>query len=89
MKRDFIPLNPLHAQEHFERWGLDFVEPLKVSKTRRCRYIVVATKYLTKWVEARTLPNNSAVSTTKFIQNLSFTVEPILPKSQQTFQNHE
>ncbi|XP_059073276.1 uncharacterized protein LOC131874069 [Cryptomeria japonica] len=62
-----MPLNPSHAQELFERWGLDFVEPLKVSHARQCRYIVVATKYLTKWAEARALPDNSTVSTTRFI----------------------
>lgn len=60
-----MPLNPSHALELFERWGLDFVGPLKVSKVHRCRY--VATEYLTKWVEARALPDNSAISTAKFI----------------------
>ncbi len=67
LKRDFMPLNPSHVQELFERWGLDFIGPLRVSKTRRCRYIVVAMEYLTKWVEARALPDNSTVSTTRFI----------------------
>lgn len=66
LKRDFMPLNPSNAQELFERWGLDFVGQLKTSK-RRCRYIVVAMEYLTKWVEARALPNNSAVSMARFI----------------------
>lgn len=32
LKRDSMPLNPSHAQELFERWGLDFVGPLKVSR---------------------------------------------------------
>ena len=73
LKRDFMPLYPSHAQELFERWGLDFIGPLKVSRTRRCRYIVVATEYLTKWVEACALPDNSAVSTTKFIYEQIFT----------------
>ncbi|XP_059078249.1 uncharacterized mitochondrial protein AtMg00750-like [Cryptomeria japonica] len=67
LKQDFMPLNPSHAQELFERWGLDFVGPLKAGHTRRCRYIVVATEYLTKWVEARALLDDSAVSTGKFI----------------------
>ena len=62
-----MPLNPSQAQELFERWGLDFIGPLKVSRTRRCRYIVVATVYLTKWVEACALPDNSALSTARFI----------------------
>ena len=43
LKRDFMPLNPSHAQQLFERWGLDFVSPLKVSRARHYRYIVVAT----------------------------------------------
>ncbi|XP_059078069.1 uncharacterized protein LOC131876643 [Cryptomeria japonica] len=67
LKRDFMPLNPSHAQELFEQWGLDFVGPIKASRACRCCYIVVATEYLTKWVEARALPDNSAVSTTRFI----------------------
>lgn len=62
-----MPLNPSQAQELFEWWGLDSVEPLKVSRTRICRYIIIATKYLTKWVEARALPDNFALSTTNFI----------------------
>ena len=36
LKRDFMPLNPSHAQELFERWGLDFVVPLRVSRRHRC-----------------------------------------------------
>ena len=67
LKRDFMLLNPSHAQELFEQWGLDFVGPLKVSRMHRCQYIVVATEYLTKWVEAKALPDNSAVSIAKFI----------------------
>ena len=66
LKRDFMPLKPSHAQELFERWGLDFIGPLKVSKTRRCRYIVVTMEYMTKWVGACTLLDNLAVSTTRF-----------------------
>ena len=62
-----MPLNPSHAQELFERWGLDFISPLKVSRARHCQYIVVATEYLTKWVEARALPDNFAINMAKFL----------------------
>lgn len=33
----------------------------------RCKYIVVATEYLTKWAEARALPDNTALSTARFL----------------------
>lgn len=46
---------------------MDFVGPLKVSNMHRCQYIVVATEYLTKWAEARALPNNTAMSMAKFL----------------------
>lgn len=46
---------------------MDFIGPLKVSRTRRCRYIIVATEYLTKWVVACALLDISAVSTVRFI----------------------
>lgn len=61
-----MPLFPSQPHELFERWGLDFVGPLKVSNMQRCR-IVVATEYLTKWAEARALPDNTIVSTTRFL----------------------
>ncbi|XP_059068626.1 transposon Tf2-1 polyprotein [Cryptomeria japonica] len=67
LKRDFMPLFPSQPQELFERWGLDFVEPMRTSKVHRCHYIVVAIEYLTKWAEARALPDNTALSTTKFL----------------------
>ena len=62
-----MPVNLSHAQELFIRWGLDFVRPLNASRAQQCRYIVVATEYLTKRVEARGLLENSTLSTAKFI----------------------
>lgn len=67
LKRDFMPLFPSQPQELFERWGLDFIGPLKVSNMHRCWYIVVAIEYLTKWAKARALPDNTAISTTRFL----------------------
>eukprot|EP00253_Pinus_taeda_P022390 PITA_22390 len=52
---DEMPLRPQLAIEPFERWALDFVGPINPSSNQRT-YILVATDYVTKWVEAESLP---------------------------------
>eukprot|EP00253_Pinus_taeda_P007791 PITA_07791 len=52
---DEMPLRPQLVIEPFERWALDFVGPINPSSNQRT-YILVATDYVTKWVEAESLP---------------------------------
>ena len=57
-----LPLGP------FEKWGLDFVVPFNPPAWPSGNvYLVVATDYCTKWVEAKALPTKEAVQVAKFL----------------------
>ena len=53
--------------EPFMKWGLDFIGPVVKTRHTGCRYILVATDYATKWIEARALRGNTAKETAKFL----------------------
>ena len=53
--------------EPFMKWGLDFVGLVKKTRHTRKRYILVATDYATKWIEARALRTNSAQETAQLL----------------------
>ena len=63
-----MPLTPILAQTPFEKWGIDFVGPIKPpSREGQKRYILVATEYVTKWVEALATKTDDAETVAKFI----------------------
>ena len=54
------------AIEPFEHWELDFVRPINPSSNQKS-YILVATEYVTKWVEAVALPRATEETVIKFL----------------------
>jgi transposase InsO family protein len=57
-----LPLAP------FEKWGIDYVGPIKpAARSSRAQYIILATDYATKWVEAVPTARNDAKTSKKFL----------------------
>ncbi|GJV93662.1 reverse transcriptase domain-containing protein [Tanacetum coccineum] len=53
-QRDEMPQNSIQVCEIFDVWGIDFMR--QFPSLRGNKYILVAVDYLSKWVEAKSLP---------------------------------
>ena len=53
------PLHSIQIGQAFERIGIDLVGPLPITKQNN-HYIIVATDYLTRWLEAKAVPDTGA-----------------------------
>ena len=62
--RNHWPLTSVIPIAPFEKWGIDFVGPINPVSIRRNRYIILATNYTTKWVEAKPTRKNDAATAT-------------------------
>ena len=65
--RNHWPLTTILPIAPFEKWGVDFIGPFQPLGGHRKRYIILATDYATKWVEARATRKNDAETSAKFI----------------------
>nr|GEY07880.1 reverse transcriptase domain-containing protein [Tanacetum cinerariifolium] len=67
-QRDEMPQNSIQVSKIFDVWGIDFMGPFL--SLRGNKYILVAVDYLSKWVEAKTLPSNDARVVCKLLKSL-------------------
>uniref|UniRef100_A0A2N9H092 Integrase catalytic domain-containing protein n=1 Tax=Fagus sylvatica TaxID=28930 RepID=A0A2N9H092_FAGSY len=59
-------LNPLSSPWPFAQWGLDIVGPLPRASGNK-KFLIVATDYFTKWIEAEPLSHIREVDTKRFL----------------------
>jgi hypothetical protein len=69
---DEMPLQTQVVIKPFEKWALDFIGPIN-PMSRRKRYILVCTDYVTKWVEAKSLYSANEQSVVDFLFEEIFT----------------
>jgi len=65
-------LHPIPPLGSFEKWGIDLVGPLPMTRKGH-RFIVVATDYLTKFAEVRALKSLVKHKVTQFLYEQVFT----------------
>jgi len=57
-----LPLKPISTEKPFQQWGLDFIREIHPSSSGQHKWILTATDYFTKWIEA--IPCRQANDTT-------------------------
>jgi hypothetical protein len=54
----YLPLRPIVVNGPFQQWGLDFIGEINLSSSGQHKWILVATDYFKKWIEA--IPTRNA-----------------------------
>ncbi|XP_026435185.1 uncharacterized protein LOC113332899 [Papaver somniferum] len=63
-----LPLNSVSSPWPFYSWGLAIIGKINPSSSKQHEYIITATKYFTKWVEAIPLRNTTGITIAAFIK---------------------
>eukprot|EP00253_Pinus_taeda_P035340 PITA_35340 len=58
-----LPLKPIEVSAPFQQWGLDFISEIHPASYEKHRWILTATDYFTKWIEA--IPTRQATDATR------------------------
>jgi len=62
-----LVLHPSLPLVFFEKWGIDFIGHVYPSSSRGMKYIIIITKYFTKWAKTRVVKVDHAKITTTFL----------------------
>ena len=62
-----LPLIPVHVEEPFKQWGIDFIGEIHLASNNQHRWILTAIDYFTKWVEAMPARNAIDLVVIKFL----------------------
>eukprot|EP00253_Pinus_taeda_P012820 PITA_12820 len=68
-----FPLQPVNIEQPFEQWGLDIIGEINPPSSKQHKYILTATDYFTKWVEAIPLKTANSEAIIEFIDQFIIT----------------
>eukprot|EP00253_Pinus_taeda_P005513 PITA_05513 len=72
-RKPAFPLQPVNIEQPFEQWGLDIIGEITPQSSKQHKYILTATNYFTKWVEAIPLKTTNSLVIIEFIDQFIIT----------------
>eukprot|EP00253_Pinus_taeda_P032977 PITA_32977 len=72
-RKPAFPLQPVNIEQPFEKWGLDIIGEITPQSSKQHKYILTATDYFTKWVEAIPLKTTNSELSIEFIDQFIIT----------------
>eukprot|EP00253_Pinus_taeda_P007485 PITA_07485 len=72
-RKPAFPLQPVNIDQPFEQWGLDIIGEITPQSSKQHKYILTATDYFTKWVEAIPLKTTNSEVIIEFIDQFIIT----------------
>eukprot|EP00253_Pinus_taeda_P013163 PITA_13163 len=73
LKKSAFPQHPVNIEQPFEKWGLDTIGEITPNSSKQHKYILTATDYFTKWVEAILLKTKNSEAIIEFIDQFIIT----------------
>eukprot|EP00253_Pinus_taeda_P026775 PITA_26775 len=72
-RKSAFPLQQVNIEQPFEQWGLDIIGEITPNSSKQHKYILTATDYFTKWVEAIPLKITNSEAIIEFIDQFIIT----------------